>query len=60
MREFDFEPVRMPDSVPALRQEVRELIASEVAAGAFKPARNSWNSSIPNSAASSASAAGSA
>ncbi len=47
MREFDFEPVRMPDSVPALRQEVRELIAAEVAAGAFMPARNSWNSFDP-------------
>ena len=47
MREFDFEPVRMPDSAPALRQEVRELIAAEVAAGAFTPSRNSWSSFDP-------------
>jgi alkylation response protein AidB-like acyl-CoA dehydrogenase len=47
MREFDFEPVRMPDSVPALRQEVRDLIAAEVAAGAFTPSRNSWNTFDP-------------
>ncbi|MFA7503936.1 MAG: acyl-CoA dehydrogenase family protein [Burkholderiaceae bacterium] len=48
MREFDFEPVRMPDSVPALREEVRELIAAEVAAGAFRPQRNSWNTFDPD------------
>src|SRR5690606_25411185 len=47
MREFDFEPVRMPDSVPALRQEIRELIAAEVEAGAFTPSRNSWNTFDP-------------
>lgn len=44
MGEFDFEPVRMPDSVPQLRHEVRSLIAEEVARGAFTPSRNSWNS----------------
>lgn len=48
MRVFDFEPVRMPDSVPALREEVRNLIAAEVAAGAFTPSRNSWNTFDPD------------
>lgn len=47
MREFDFEPVRMPDTVPVLRQEVRDLVAAEVAAGAFTPSRNSWNTFDP-------------
>src|SRR5690606_22462861 len=48
MRVFDFEPVRLPDSVPALREEVRNLIAAEVAAGAFTPSRNSWNTFDPD------------
>jgi alkylation response protein AidB-like acyl-CoA dehydrogenase len=44
MQEFRFEPVQMPDSVEALRREVRSFIAEEVAAGSFTPKRNSWSS----------------
>ena len=44
MQELRFEPVQMPPSVEALRQEVRAFIAEEVAAGCFTPKRNSWSS----------------
>lgn len=44
MQELRFEPVQMPPSVEALRQEVRAFIAEEVAAGGFTPKRNSWSS----------------
>lgn len=42
MHEFRFDPVRMPETAQALRDEVRAFIAQEVAAGAFTPSRNSW------------------
>lgn len=44
MQELRFEPVQMPPSVEALRQEIRAFIAEEVAAGCFTPKRNSWSS----------------
>jgi alkylation response protein AidB-like acyl-CoA dehydrogenase len=44
MQEFRFERVQMPDSVEALRREVRVFIAGEVAAGSFTPKRNAWSS----------------
>src|SRR4051812_18621937 len=44
MHQFNFEPVRLPPAAVAVRREVREFIAGEVASGAFKPSRNSWNS----------------
>lgn len=44
MQELRFEPVQMPPSVEALREEVRAFIAEEVAAGYFTPKRNSWSS----------------
>jgi hypothetical protein len=47
MHDFSFEPVQMPPEVERLRQEVREFIAQEVAAGSFTPKRNSWSSFDP-------------
>jgi len=44
MQEFRFEPVQLPASAKALRDEVRAFIAEEVAKGAFTPSRNSWSS----------------
>lgn len=44
MQDFKFEPVQMPPGVDALRKKVRAFIAEEVAAGGFKPKRNSWSS----------------
>ena len=44
MHEFRFEPVQLPPAARELRQQVRALIAEEVASGAFSPGRHSWNS----------------
>ena len=44
MHEFRFEPVQLPAAARELRQQVRTLIAEEVASGAFSPGRHSWNS----------------
>ena len=44
MHEFRFDPVRLPDSAEALRREVREFLAAQIAAGRFDPRLNSWNS----------------
>ncbi|MBE0622913.1 MAG: acyl-CoA dehydrogenase family protein [Burkholderiales bacterium] len=44
MHEFRFDPVPMPETAQALREEVRTFIAQEVAAGSFTPSRNSWTS----------------
>jgi hypothetical protein len=48
MHEFRFDPVRMPETAQALRDEVRAFIAQEVAAGAFTPSRNSWTTFDPD------------
>ncbi|HTQ76583.1 MAG TPA: acyl-CoA dehydrogenase family protein [Burkholderiales bacterium] len=48
MHEFRFEPARLPPEAEALRREVRELIAAEVARGGFVPKRNSWSSFDPD------------
>jgi alkylation response protein AidB-like acyl-CoA dehydrogenase len=47
MHEFRFDPVRLPDSAPALRAEVRAFIAAQIAEGRFDPRVNSWNSRDP-------------
>ena len=44
MHVFRFDPVRLPDSAEALRREVREFLAAQIAAGRFDPRLNSWNS----------------
>jgi alkylation response protein AidB-like acyl-CoA dehydrogenase len=43
MHEFKFDAVKMPASAEKLRHEVRAFLAEEQVRGAFKPARNSWN-----------------
>jgi len=48
MHEFRFEPVQLPAPAQALRGEVREFIAEEVAKGAFTPCSNSWSSFDPD------------
>ncbi len=47
MHEFRFDPVRLPESAPALRAEVRAFIAAQIAEGRFDPRVNSWNSRDP-------------
>jgi butyryl-CoA dehydrogenase len=47
MHEFKFDAVKMPASAEKLRHEVRAFLAEEQVRGAFKPARNSWNTYDP-------------
>ncbi|ROO24988.1 acyl-CoA dehydrogenase [Salinisphaera orenii MK-B5] len=42
MVSFRFDPVTLPASTLALRDEVRAFLAEELAAGRFTPHRNSW------------------
>ena len=44
MQQFNFAPVRLPAACQALRQEVREFLAGEQAAGSFTPAPDAWAS----------------
>ena len=48
MHEFKFDAVKMPASAEKLRHEVRAFLAEEQVRGAFKPARNSWNTYDPD------------
>lgn len=43
MHEFRFERVKLPDSVERLRQDVRDFIAEQKAAGAMPLRHNSWH-----------------
>jgi alkylation response protein AidB-like acyl-CoA dehydrogenase len=47
MHEFRFDPVRLPESADALRQEVRAFLAAQIAEGRFDPRVNSWNTRDP-------------
>ena len=44
MHEFRFDPVKLPETTDALRQEVRDFVAEQVAQGRFDPRLNSWSS----------------
>lgn len=44
MHQFKFDPVRLPAACQTLRQEVREFLAGEEAAGSFTPAPDAWSS----------------
>lgn len=44
MHQFRFTPVQLPPGAQALREEVREFIAKEVAAGTFTPSITTWAS----------------
>ncbi len=44
MQSFRFEPVELPASTLALRDEVRGFLNEELSAGRFTPHRNSWGS----------------
>ena len=43
MHDFVFPAVTMPDSAPALRQQVRDFLQREKDAGSFTPRLNSWS-----------------
>jgi len=43
MHDFVFPAVTLPDSAPALRQQVREFLQREKDAGTFIPRQNSWS-----------------
>jgi len=43
MHDFVFPAVTLPDSAPALRQQVREFLQREKDAGSFTPRQNSWS-----------------
>jgi alkylation response protein AidB-like acyl-CoA dehydrogenase len=47
MHEFRFDPVSLPESAGALREEVRAFVARQVAEGRFEPRVNSWGSRDP-------------
>lgn len=42
MQEMRFPPVKLPEAAERLRQEVREFLAAELAAGTFEPSCDSW------------------
>jgi len=43
MHDFVFPAVTLPDSAPALRQQVRAFLQREKDAGTFIPRQNSWS-----------------
>ena len=47
MHEFKFEPLQLPPGCEALRQQVRDFLAREVAAGSYDPSRCNWTSWDP-------------
>lgn len=47
MHEFKFEPLQLPPECEALRQQVRDFLAREVAAGSYDPSRCTWTSWDP-------------
>lgn len=43
MHQFKFDPVQLPPACETLRQQVRQFLARELAAGSFTPGPDSWS-----------------
>lgn len=48
MHQFKFDPVQLPPECKALRQQVRDFLAREQAAGTFTPTTDAWTSFVPD------------